>query len=419
VSKLVLYDIFEELRKEKQLVGPGLEEYLEFVQLIKSEYVIRDFEHLSFVLETMWTNSIGGTRKLKELLAERKEQLRDFLKYLDSVHDQQEEQESVIPEFPKSSPDKEASRAGDNSKLTGEKSNSSKGGNLESVGNDEFKSGSTSSETGSLQFSVGGEGASTNLAIGKDKTVVPNAISSFIFSNDYFPIKDRDLQQAWRSLKSVEEQDSNRELDVKATIVKTAEQGMFSNFVFEKRKVNKIRLFVFIDRSESMIAVEAFGKELCVAAGKSQMHSNVYNDNFLRQMTPGSVKMEVKPWYFFNAPVAKKDIGYFLFDEESQNTKSLSALFSGINKRNIVVLIYSDAGALKNDFEQGRIEQTKAFLTELYKRTAYVSWLNPAPRYRWEGTNAGELRKMVPMFESTRGNVESAVSALKGKIQVY
>lgn len=125
-----------------------------------------------------------------------------------------------------------------------------------------------------------------------------------------------------------------------------------------------------------MAASASFGKELVESAFQSGIH------------------LDIKPWYFHDVPdVFGKgdDVDYMLLDEKETNSFRISQLFKNLNKKNIVALIYSDAGALNLAESKKREEKTKLFLRHLIRNTAYTAWLNPAPRHRWHDTIADRI----------------------------
>jgi hypothetical protein len=80
-----------------------------------------------------------------------------------------------------------------------------------------------------------------------------------------------------------------------------------------------------------------------------------------------------------------------------------------------VVLIFSDAGAARGGYSEECIELTEAFLTQLRQRVRYIAWLNPMPQKRWFGTTAGEIARLLPMFEMTRRGLQDAIAVLRGR----
>ena len=79
-------------------------------------------------------------------------------------------------------------------------------------------------------------------------------------------------------------------------------------------------------------------------------------------------------------------------------------------------LIFSDAGAARGDLELERVRTTVAFLDALRARVRNVAWLNPMPRVRWDGTTAGEVAQLVPMFELSRRGLYGAIGVLRGRL---
>lgn len=80
------------------------------------------------------------------------------------------------------------------------------------------------------------------------------------------------------------------------------------------------------------------------------------------------------------------------------------------------MLIFSDAGAARGGYSQKRVELTAAFLQQIKAKVRYVAWLNPMPESRWQGT-AGEVARLVPMFEMARRGLQDAIALLRGKSQ--
>ena len=112
-----------------------------------------------------------------------------------------------------------------------------------------------------------------------------------------------------------------------------------------------------------MVACEEFGKELVKTAVESNVHR------------------ATKPYFFYNIPLVHSDPmqGYIVYNEQRTKAFTTASLFKGISKKNIVLLIYSDAGAIKGNMEEERIKAATHFLKYICKHTAYAAWLNPAP----------------------------------------
>jgi uncharacterized protein with von Willebrand factor type A (vWA) domain len=50
------------------------------------------------------------------------------------------------------------------------------------------------------------------------------------------------------------------------------------------------------------------------------------------------------------------------------------------------VLIVSDAGAARGNFNKDRVEYTVKFLKQLEQSVSYYTWLNPMPNDSWQNT---------------------------------
>ena len=81
------------------------------------------------------------------------------------------------------------------------------------------------------------------------------------------------------------------------------------------------------------------------------------------------------------------------------------------------VLVISDAGSARGNFEQSRVEQTNKFIQLVRRYTQNIAWLNPTPVERWSGNSAAAIRQecAVPMFELNRLGLDAAVNIMRGR----
>jgi len=413
IKDTLLYDLFEELKNSQKTNGPGLEEYYLFLDLIESnKYPLRSFNDLAFVLETIWLKSYQYRDQFRSLLEERRNALRD-------IADKVGKQVTGIEETKKNNKDdKNKTDAPNEPQLTDlqpktEVDDKTKDGtqikkdddNNAGVVNDPEKENGKDEQFGDTGFSLNKEqrtkGEIINFESIKEK-VVPLLSIPYVFSNDYLPVKSRHLQQAWRQLKSKQDGDNSDEINFSETIKAITDKGYFSDFRFDKEKNNQLNLFVFLDQSETMIAVEEFGEELVRAAIESNLHPNT------------------DPWFFYKVPQKNEAGDYLLTNKDGTDSLALNKVFSKLSKKDIVVLIYSDAGTFINDWDEERIDQTTEFINHLFKTTSYVVWVNPAPQDRWPGTNSAGIYEVsnIPMYECTRNGIDNAIAGLKGKLTI-
>ncbi len=407
----ILYDLYMEIREDKLLDDPGPDEYYLILKLIDSGHKLETFEEISFAIETMWVKSQSQKNHFRELMEKRRAELVSLLRTLISEGSSGTTGTNVSGL---------GGQAGGAARVTGGEgaeggSGQTGEGGLGGIQNQALAA-QQLSETGtgegtgewddfsntSFSFSSESSGNGNVLNISPDMpdrkavTDIP-----YLFTTDYFPVDNRHLQQVWRSLKDKNKQADTPEIDMEKTIDRTSRQGYFSGVDFQKNIINQRQLFIFIDRSNSMVAVEEFGRELCHSAIQSELHKHL------------------SPLYFTEVPdfdLSYDD--YVVSTEDWRETFRLRKLFSDFNKKNIVVMIYSDAGALKNNFDTERQRRTIDFVNFLNQQTAYVVWINPAPKSRWTDTNAAMIGKQVPMFEAERSAVVSAIAALRGKYSV-
>ena len=399
----LLFELFEEIRKDKVFGNPGLEEYNLIFDLARKNYPINDFDELKFVLEAIWLKNHLQRQRFSDLLEKRREVILELIANLnrakgiveaDAAPSGTKENDPIKPQIQKN-PLNTQDKVQQKEKKTGDENKSLDP--LPAKPDPELVS-SFSMGTGKQQTKY------FYVATPQEKNM-KILETPFMFTDDYFPVKRRHLQQAWRSLKNKLDAGEAPELDLQRTIRHTANRGFFTDLIYHRKIINELELFILLDKSETMASEMEFGKELCETARLSNVHK------------------KVGPWYFYEVP--KKNAGdYVVNSEDYTRSISLRKLLTTkdernkfILKKNVVVLIYSDCGALARATDKERVTETTAFINYLHQCTSYIAWLNPAPRSRWPWTNAEKISKLVPMFETTRGDLENAISALKGRIQ--
>jgi uncharacterized protein with von Willebrand factor type A (vWA) domain len=409
MTNTVLYDLFQEIRSDKQWIAPGLEEYFLLMSLLKdAQYPITNFDSLAFVLETIWLKSHQHKDKFRALLEKRRTALVEMAAdmhqtFNTNTKDAKKEELkpkdlSPIPEDLKKEEKKEGRLQNETpTKDEAEQKTKQDIANKTEVNN-------LQSQSGTISFSLNTQATHTGKAFqmqldaAEKKPILQTAYS---FTNDYFPVKSRQLQQAWRLLKNKQDGPDTMEISIPKTIAVVAKNGFFNQFAFQKQMINHTRLFIFTDQAETMMAEEAFGKELAQAALENGIHNDTEN------------------WYFHKVPeYMQQKSDYAVTNADWTKKINLAHLFKKIAKKNIAVLIYSDAGALLGELDEERIDETIKFVKDLLKRTAYTVWVNPAPKSRWRATNAEAIAQFVPMFETHRTDLENAITTLKGKLLI-
>jgi len=210
--------------------------------------------------------------------------------------------------------------------------------------------------------------------------------------DEFFPVTRRQMQQSWRYLRNLTTQGTMTEVNVPATVNQIGRQGIFLKPVLVLRQTNRTQLLILLDQGGSMMPFQALSSRLVETARRSRRLG------------------EVSAFHFHNCPTDLSDQ-----NSAQRLVESLDTILGRLGSRRIVILIFSDAGAARGQFNLNRIDQTEEFLIKVRQRVRYVSWLNPMPRQRWVGTTAAEIAYLVPMFEMNRQGLNRAIAVLQGQ----
>jgi uncharacterized protein len=216
--------------------------------------------------------------------------------------------------------------------------------------------------------------------------------SRFILSTEYFPVTERQMKQIWRYLRRPVREGAATEFDMEATVNQIGRQGLLLQPILVPPRVNRAELLLLIDQDGSMLPFHDLSHRLTQTAlrGGHLGRSGIY--------------------YFHNCP-----IDYLYHDPNHQEAELVSDIVTHICSDHTAVLIFSDAGAARGGHSKERYELTKQFLAKLKQRVRYIAWLNPMPRSRWNKTTAGEIARLVPMFELSRRGLQDAIGVLRGR----
>ena len=224
-------------------------------------------------------------------------------------------------------------------------------------------------------------------------TSVLQATGKYLHANSvFFPVTQRQMKQVWRYLRRPVREGKPTELDVEATVNQIGQQGLSLEIVLVPPRVNRAELLIIIDQDGSMVTFHALSHCLAKTAlgGGRLGRTGIY--------------------YFHNCPIE-----YLYRDRYHQEAELISNVLTHSCSERTAVLIFSDAGAARGGYSEERYELTQEFLTQLQKRVRHIVWLNPIPRKRWLGTTAGEIARLIPMFELNRPGLQDAISVLRGR----
>jgi uncharacterized protein with von Willebrand factor type A (vWA) domain len=196
------------------------------------------------------------------------------------------------------------------------------------------------------------------------------------------------MKQSWRYLRRSSREGPKTELDLAATLRQVGQAGILLEPVLRPRRQNHVELLLLIDQGGSMVPFHRLSRQLIHTATRSARFR------------------QTNPYYFHNCPHT-----HVYSDPHHQEGITLSQL--PLTPRWTVVMIFSDAGALRGGHNPQRVTLTAQFLAQLQPLVNQITWLNPVPRQRWLGT-AAKIATLVPMFELDRSGFQGAIDVLRG-----
>jgi uncharacterized protein with von Willebrand factor type A (vWA) domain len=179
-------------------------------------------------------------------------------------------------------------------------------------------------------------------------------------------------------------------IDVDATVAKICRQRYLVRPDFEPLKINRAELLLLVDRGGSMTPF---------SLGVGPLINAVRRESGIRRP---------RIYYFHDCPET------YLFQTPGLADPIRAEEALAMPAAGLGILIVSDAGAARGDFDGRRAVRTEAFLDRLKKLTPRVAWLNPVPSSRWNLSTAGDISRLAPMFPLTREGLEDAVKVLRG-----
>ncbi len=205
------------------------------------------------------------------------------------------------------------------------------------------------------------------------------------------PITRRQMKHAWRVYRRMRRIGPPTELDVQATVEQMNRDGVLTAPVLVPRRRNLARMLILKDEGGSMVPFQRVTQPLL----ESALHSGLDR---------------VAICYFHDVPGS-----YVYRDPWLSQPVPLEETLAPFAEAGI--LIVSDAGAARGNYDSHRLKQTYQFLQRLRPCTANVAWLNPTPRARWRGTSAEAIHAACggAMFSLERTGLHAAVNVLRGR----
>ena len=237
-----------------------------------------------------------------------------------------------------------------------------------------------------------------------------------------FPLTYRETAQAWRRMRQPVRQGPAIELDLEATIQRRCRQGAVAEVALRPRRTNRARLLLLVDSQGSMTPFQPVVTEVVAAIQESGRLERAEAYYFHDTPVEGAHKAVLAPLSAQLYPaldavlpeIAPSTAGFLFDSAELLAPQPVSAVLDAYAEGAAVVLI-SDAGAARRQYDIYRLLDTVAFLKALKTYTAKYVWLNPLPRERWQKSTAAQIARHVPMFALDRAGMYQAVNLLRGQ----
>ena len=210
----------------------------------------------------------------------------------------------------------------------------------------------------------------------------------------------RQIGMALRRLRRLGKGDGPEELDLDATIDKTARNAGEIDLIFAPPRKNRIKLLLLVDVGGSMDPHADLCERLFSAA-----HAASHFRHF-------------ESYFFHNCPYEKlyKDISRFEGESTHDVLKKVDNTWSTIFIGDAWMSPYELShlgGAI--DFFHHNNDTGLDWLGRIRKRCPNSVWLNPEPRRIWRAPSVRMVRQLFPMYELTLDGLAEAVDVLAGR----
>jgi uncharacterized protein with von Willebrand factor type A (vWA) domain len=189
----------------------------------------------------------------------------------------------------------------------------------------------------------------------------------------------------------------SQNINVERIVQDIANKGFFERLHYKKKQKAVNKVMFLTDHQGSMIAFDVLQATIFDCLKDAFTDYNQVNGN-------------VEQYYFHNVPQEyiyrnKAHTNYVSIDDFLKNNKS---------KSNIII-IFSDAGAARDNNSNNRVRSTIRSIFKLQDLTQKIIWLNPLPKDRWKDNAAERIARFVNMYEANEQGIAEAMRFLKGK----
>jgi uncharacterized protein with von Willebrand factor type A (vWA) domain len=202
----------------------------------------------------------------------------------------------------------------------------------------------------------------------------------------------RDFKVALALLRNLAKEGAE-ELDIDATIDRTAEQGGEIDLAFSKERVNRVRLLLMMDVGGSMEPHAAVVSRLFTAATEMKIFKTF------------------EALYFHNAPYR------WLYRDYSTYDRKLTAdVLRDLTPQHRVLFVGDASMAPWELFNTGFGDTGPSgidWIQRFGRKAAASAWLNPDPPRYWDHPTVRAIGNAVPMFHLSVDGLKGAIRALR------
>ena len=242
-----------------------------------------------------------------------------------------------------------------------------------------------------------GKGIS-NLASRQVEKNISEKRSVYIFSPEkILPVNSRQLKHALHRLSLSQKHIISNRLDIKGIVKQISKEQLLSDIIYEQVVGGNQNVVLLTDHLGSMAAFEHWGNFLYQSLKQCQniAHIDRYYFHDYPSINRNSYDGETFKLYF--------DVGHTV-------SRSVEKVFHNLNNKVTWLIIFSDAGAYESILDSECLSNWMIFLELIRKKVKAVTWINPLPEQRWEGTMGDSLSFLVPMVPF---NIEGIKKAIK------
>ena len=209
----------------------------------------------------------------------------------------------------------------------------------------------------------------------------------------------RELGAALKRLRKLAKHDNDLELNLDATIDKTARDGGLIDLVFTPPRVNRVKLLLLIDVGGSM-DVHADLCERLFSAAYAARHFKAFKHYFFHNCVYRRLYSDM---FRFN--------GHATTDVLKEVDQSWTLVFVGDAWMSPYELV--DSGGIIDLHDHNRTSGL-AWLKRFKDKVPNAVWLNPEPKRVWGADSIKLIHSVFPMYELTLDGLTEAVDVLRG-----